>query len=534
MTGHYGGNHADPDSAIDQNEFLILEVHHRASNNYLQQSDVHSDYANRLSCIRRTIPWRPGRSFNSIDTKILAPQTATVVGPAGADSIHVDAYGRVRVQFHWDRVGEYDDRSSAYIRMLGLWAGGQLGATAIPRVGSEVCIMFFDGNPDRPVIMGALANEHNMPPWELPSQRALTGLRSRELTPDGGNARGGRSNHLILDDTNKAIQAQLKSDHEHSQLSLGQIKRVDDNAGRKNARGEGWELASGAWGVARASKGMLLTTEARPGAQSHIKDMGETVDRLAKAGELHGTLVGLAQEHKAQEKTGQQSEVAKTVQAQADAIRGTGKDSFPELSEPHLVLASPAGIELTTAQSTHIASDQHAVITTGKNLSIASRDSLFASIGNTVRLFVHKAGMMLIAAAGPVRIQAQSDEVSIMAHKVLALLSEMDWIDIRGKMGVRIHGANSMLEISDETQFFTPSPVLFHGNLETLPPKSVSQAVNERPTSRFDQEVRLLQVDNKPAPHIAYELLHEDGHLIDGKTAASGTTHLQKGTGFDS
>ena len=91
-----------------------------------------------------------------------------------------------------------------------------------------------------------------------------------------------------------------------------------------------------------------------------------------------------------------------------------------------------------------------------------------------------------------------------------------------------------MLEISDKTQFFTPSPVLFHGNLETLPPKSVSQAVNERPTSHFDQEVRMLQVDNKPAPHIAYELIHEDGNLIDGKTAASGTTHLQKGTGLDS
>lgn len=534
LTGHFDDNQSADGQGADQDQFLILEVHHSATNNYLQQVGTQSDYANRLTCIRKSIPWRPGRSFNSVDTKILAPQTATVVGPAGPDSIHVDPYGRVRVQFHWDRVGEYDDRSSAWIRMLGLWAGGQLGATAIPRVGGEVCVMFLDGNPDRPVIIGALANEHNMPPWELPSQQALTGLRSRELAPDGGNAPGGRSNHLILDDTHKAIQAQLKSDHEHSQLSLGQITRVDDNAGRKDARGEGWELATGAWGVARASKGMLVTTEARPAAQAHIKDMGETVQRLAKAGDLHATLAGLAQEHEAQERTGQQAEVAKAVQAQTDAIGGTGKDSFPELSEPHLVLASPAGIELTTAQSTHIASDQHAVITTGKSVSIASRDSLFASIGNTFRLFVHKAGMRLIAAAGKVRIQAKSDDLEVIAHKVLSLLSESDWVEIRGRKGVRLHGANGMLEVSDKTQFFTPSPVLFHGNLETLPAKSVSQVANEWPTSRFDQEVRMLQVDNKPAPHIAYELMHEDGHLIDGKTAANGTTHLQKGTGLDS
>lgn len=534
LTGHFDDNSSADRQGVDQNEFLILDVLHSATNNYLQQGDLDMDYSNCLTCIRKLIPWRPGRSFNSVDTKIFAPQTATVVGPAGPDSIHVDAYGRIRVQFHWDRIGEYDDRSSAWMRLVGIWAGGQLGATTIPRVGGEVCVMFLDGNPDRPVIIGALPNEHNMPPWELPSQQALTGLRSRELTPDGGNSPGGRSNHLILDDTHKAIQAQLKSDHEHSQLSLGQITRVDDNAGRKDARGEGWELASGAWGVARASKGMLLTTEARPGAHSHIKDMGETVHRLGAAGELHGALAGLALEHGALEDKGQQGEVAEVVQAQADAIRGTGKDSFPELSEPHLVLASPAGIELTTAQSIHIASDRHAVISTGKSMSIASRDGVFASIGNAFRLFVHKAGMKLIAAAGKVQIQAQSDEVEIMAHKVLALLSESDWVDIRGKKGVRLHGANGMLEVSDQTQFFTPSPVLFHGNLETLPSKSVSQSVNERPTSRFDQQVRFLQVDNTPAPHIAYELIHEDGHLIDGKTAACGTTPLQKGTGMDS
>ena len=534
LIDHFDDNDAFDHRGVDQNEFLIIDVRHCATNNYLQQAEFPSDYSNRLTCIRKMIPWRPGRGYNSVDTKILAPQTATVVGPAGPDSIHVDAYGRVRVQFHWDRIGEYDDRSSAWVRVVGLWAGGQLGATAIPRVGGEVCVMFLEGNPDRPVIIGALANEHNMPPWQLPSQQALTGLRSRELTPGGGNAAGGRSNHLILDDTHKAIQAQLKSDHEHSQLSLGQITRVDGNAGRQDYRGEGWELATGGWGVARAGKGMVLTTEARPGAQSHIKDIGETVQRLAAAGDLHGTLAGLAQEHEAQNKTGQQVEVAKVVQAQADAIRGTGSDRFPELSEPHLVLASPAGIELTTAQSTHIASDQHAVITTGKSVSIASRDSLFASIGNTFRLFVHKAGMTLIAASGKVQIQAQRDEIEIVAHKVLALLSESDWVDIRGKKGVRLHGANSMLEVSDQTQFFSPSPVLFHGNLETLPPKSVSQSVNERSNSRFDQEVRMLQVDNKPAAQVAYELIHEDGHLIDAKTAASGTTHLQKGTGLDS
>jgi type VI secretion system secreted protein VgrG len=534
LTGYFDNGPPTDDRGGDQNEFLILEVHHSVTNNYLQQADIQAGYTNRLVCIRRSISWRPGRGFNSMDTKILAPQTATVVGPGEAGSIHVDDYMRTRVQFHWDRVGTFDDGSSAWLRIVGLWAGDQFGATAIPRVGSEVCVMFLDGNPDRPIIIGALPNQHNMPPWELPSQQALTGLRSRELAADGGSSPSGRSNHLILDDTHKAIQAQLKSDHEHSQLSLGHITRVDDNAGRKDARGEGWELATGGWGVARASKGMLLTTEARPGAQAHIKDMGETVRRLDAASDLHGALAALARNHDAQGKTGQQEAVADVLHAQTAAVRGESKDNFPELSQPHLVLASPAGIELTTAGSTHVASEQHAAITTGKSMSIASRDSLFASIGNALRVFVHKAGMMLVAAAGKVRIQAQSDDVEIIAQKVLALLSESDWVEIRGKKGVRLHGANSMLEVGEQTQFFTPAPVLFHGNLETLLAKSVSQSMNERATTRFDQQVRLLQVDSTPAPHIAYELIHEDGHLIDGKTPACGSTPLQKGTGMDS
>jgi type VI secretion system secreted protein VgrG len=100
---------------------------------------------------------------------------------------------------------------------------------------------------------------------------------------------------------------------------------------------------------------------------------------------------------------------------------------------------------------------------------------------------------------------------------------------------VRLHGGNQMLEISDQTQFFTSSPVLFHGNLETLAPKSVSQAFNEKPTGyHFDQEVNFLQVDRKPAENISYELVRDDGTVSGGKSAANGSTGVQKAPGMDS
>ena len=166
-------------------------------------------------------------------------------------------------------------------------------------------------------------------------------------------------------------------------------------------------------------------------------------------------------------------------------------------------------------------------------MSIATGE-LFASVANTFRLFVHKAGMKLIAASGKVEIQAQRDDLEVLANKVLTLISETDWVDIKGKKGVRLHGANCMIEVGEQVQVFTSSPTLFHGNLQTLAPKSVSQHFNERPSSRFDQEVRFLDPDNKPAKDVQHEIHRDDGSVIDGRTVASGTTGVQKSTGMDS
>lgn len=513
------------------NEFLIFDVHHSATNNYLQTAGEEARYSNQLKCIRKEIPWRPGRGFNSIDTRIQAPQTAIVVGPEGQGSIHTDEYGRIRVQFHWDRAGAGNERSSGWVRVSSSWAGAELGVAAVPRVGSEVIVQWLDGCPDRPIVTGCVHNRIYMPPWALPTQRALMGLRSRELTCDGGNRTAGRSNHLILDDTNERIQAQLKSDHQQSQLSLGYITRIDDNSGRQNAGGEGWELATSAWGVARAGRGMLLTTEAISSAAAGAKDMGGALQRLVTAQDQHSALAGMAESAKAQD-SGQQAAIADAIMRQNKSIGG-GSGDFPELSEPQIVVASPAGIALSSADALHLASASSTAITSTKALSIASGD-LFASVANTFRLFVHKAGMKLIAASGKVAIQAQRDELEVLANKVLTLISETDWVDIKGKKGVRLHGADCMIEIGEKVQVFTSSPTLFHGNLQTLAPKSIAQHFNERPTTRFDQEVRFVGVDKKPVKDIDHEIHREDGSVIDGKTAASGTTGVQKSTGMDS
>ena len=182
LTGHRNFSLLDTDD--EDADFLITEVHHQASNNYPAGAATPSEYSHHLRCLRKKIPWNPGRGFSSTEPKIYGLQTALVVGPAG-EEIHTDEYGRVRVQFHWDREGAYDEKSSAWVRVASTWAGSNFGFVAIPRIGQEVLVQFLDGNPDRPLITGRVYNQDNMPPWDLPANKTQTGLLSRSSQGGG-------------------------------------------------------------------------------------------------------------------------------------------------------------------------------------------------------------------------------------------------------------------------------------------------------------------------------------------------------------
>ncbi len=120
---------------------------------------------------------------------VQGPQTAIVVGESG-EEIWTDKYGRVKVQFHWDRYGASDQESSCWVRVSYPWAGKNWGAVAIPRMGQEVIVEFLEGDPDRPIITGRVYNNDNMPPYELPANATQSGVKSRSLkegSPDNFN-----------------------------------------------------------------------------------------------------------------------------------------------------------------------------------------------------------------------------------------------------------------------------------------------------------------------------------------------------------
>ncbi|WP_321964445.1 type VI secretion system Vgr family protein [Paraburkholderia sp. J7] len=398
-------------------------------------------------------------------------ETAVVTGYDDR-KVWPDAYARVKVHFVWDRRNEPDLNASCWLRVSSPWQGSGYGFIAIPRVGDEVTVSYHEGDPDKPFVSGRQVNQFNLPPWKLPDNLALTGLRSRNLE-------GQDSNHVLTDDTPGKLQVQVASDHAQSRLVLGYNTRIDGRNGRDTARGEGFELATEAAGVLRANRGMLVTTEARAGASAHAKDLAETVGRLDTAHTIHQALAQSAQESEAQDATGHQADIATTIQTQNDQIRGASGNPFPQLSEPHLVMDGKAGVEIVSPATVHIAAQQTAVTTEG-HVAIASGRSLFASVRDTIRLYAQRSHIKLSAAMGDIMLHALNSAISLESAKSIKLLSKV--VQITGVERLELQGGKSRLVLDDAgAQIFTPGKFAAFASSHALPgPRSTPADLSPR------------------------------------------------------
>jgi type VI secretion system secreted protein VgrG len=159
--------------------YVLTSVQHHvrtASGHYRSSDGGHFHYSNNFTCIPFAQPFVPQRSTPK--PFVQGSQTAVVVGPAG-EEIFCDKYGRVKVQFHWDREGKNNADSSCWARVGSLWAGKQWGMIHIPRIGQEVIVDFLEGDPDQPIITGSVYNAKMMPPYKLPDNRTQSGIKTR-------------------------------------------------------------------------------------------------------------------------------------------------------------------------------------------------------------------------------------------------------------------------------------------------------------------------------------------------------------------
>lgn len=195
---------SDENTADNRKQFVITRIdHYGFDGSYLDEKDQadatsSTSYSNQFSCIPAAITFRAPCQVKK--PRIDGVQTAVVVGKAG-DEIYTDKYGRIKLQFHWDRYGSKNEESSCWVRVATPWAGTKWGTLNIPRVGQEVVVTFVNGDPDQPLVIGGVYNSAHMPPVNLPDGKNYAGIKSRSAKGDSSSF-----NEMSIDDTKGSEQ----------------------------------------------------------------------------------------------------------------------------------------------------------------------------------------------------------------------------------------------------------------------------------------------------------------------------------------
>ena len=202
-----------PQSSLNQ-KYLVRESAYSVSSSITEeQQKAGADVEFRCDHVvaPANVPYRSPR--RTPRPRISGPQTALVVGPSGQE-LYCDKYGRVKVQFPWDRLGKKDENSSCWIRVAQAWAGKQWGAVFLPRIGHEVLVEFLEGDPDRPVVTGSVYNADLMPPYALPDNLSQSGLKTHSLNKGTDQT----FNELRFEDKKDAEQVYLHAERDFDRV----------------------------------------------------------------------------------------------------------------------------------------------------------------------------------------------------------------------------------------------------------------------------------------------------------------------------
>ncbi|MDC5121034.1 type VI secretion system tip protein VgrG [Acinetobacter baumannii] len=417
-----------------------------AQSNWAIQNPENSDerQANQLILQRRHIPTTP--AYNpQIHSPVTHPQRAKVVGPEG-EEIYVDEWGRIKVRFLFTRSDDHshdggagtnnNDTDSAWVDVLTPWAGEGYGARFLPRIGEIVVIDFFNGDIDRPFVMGRIHEAQRHPTkfdnkGKLPDTKKLSGIRSKEVSGSGFG-------QLRFDDTPGQISTQLQSSHGASQLNLGRLSHPKDKAESED-RGEGFELRTDQWGALRAGQGLLVSTHKQDNAKGEHLDAEVAKKQLEGSQTNSKALSDIAKNQKTDEieSLEQLKDFASQIQQQ-----------IAKFEKALLLLSSPDGIALSSSEDIHISADAQINQIAGDSINISTQKNVIAHAQNRLSLFAAQSGLKAVAAQGKVEIQAQSDALDVLANKGITISSTEDCIEISSPKEIVITGASSQITLN--------------------------------------------------------------------------------------
>jgi type VI secretion system secreted protein VgrG len=461
--------------------------------------------------------FRPARIAHK--PRVRGIQRAVVTGPKNQE-VWCNDIGCVKVQFEWDRYGRYDENSSPWVRVASNWSGNQFGAMHVPRIGQEVLVDYLNGDPNCPIIIGRVPNQINLPPWTLPSQHALSGVASKELF-------GRRRNHLLMDDTQGQIQAQLSSDHQASQLNLGYLAGVPGNPGRKDARGEGFDLRTDGHGAIRSAKGLFLTTEGQVAAVGGHLDRQE-FDRCVQAAlEAAKSLGDYSSQHEAlKTDTDPQADLAKAIQ-KWDAGANNHKDKPGQGGQPLLGAYAPAGIAFATPNAITSYAGKHIDTVSKLNQQVTAGQQYVVNAGTGVSLFAHSGAWKGIAHQGQLVLQAQQKSITANAKQDVVVTATDGSILLNSKTGITIMSGNAGIRIADgAVEIFGPTLIHLHtGNFDVPRAQGIDGALPRFDSGDTKRSFALVrEIDGEPISSTAYTLTTADGSVVGKGVAANGVT----------
>ncbi|HDR9483958.1 TPA: type VI secretion system tip protein VgrG [Burkholderia aenigmatica] len=389
----------------------------------------------------------PFRSPFEHKKPVMQLQNAIVAGPSG-EEVYTDSLNRVKVWFHWNRRNGQDERASCWVRPTFLDAGSSRGGIQPLRKGDEVVVGFMEGDCDRPVIIARMYGGATQPVWH--TNGLLSGQRSREYGGTGYN-------QLVMDDSTQQNRVHLYSSSYQSHLHLGYLIQQTDNT-RGAFLGSGFDLKSDAYGAIRAGQGLFVSTH--PTATNQPLNVTAASEQLASA----ETVVDLTSQASSANQAESLQEGQDALKKFTDATHygvsggagsggrtdGGGTGNANGFSTPIMLMASPAGVGLSTQESAQVTANQQVNIVSGKSVHVAAGKSLIASVMEKISLFAQNAGIKLFAAKGKVEIQAKSDAMALTSQQDLSITSVDGRVVISADKEIWIGAGGSYIKITPD------------------------------------------------------------------------------------
>ena len=420
---------------------------HKTNTNQATHSDQERQ-ASELILQRRNIKTVP--EYNPLQHRPSThPQRAKVVGPAG-EEIHVDEWGRIKVRFLFTRAEDHqfdggagsnnNDTDSAWVDVLTPWAGEGYGARFLPRINEIVVIDFFDGNIDRPFVVGRLHEAQRSPTrfdsqGQLPDTKKLAGIKSKEVQGEGYG-------QLRFDDTTGQISTQLQNTHGASQLNLGNLSHPKATA-ESEGRGEGFELRTDQWGAVRAGEGILISTYKQEQAKANHLDASEAKQQLESSLNNAKALSEVAKNQQTDPLS-----LLENLQGYLKNLESEDQSKAAAFKQAIMLLASPSSIAVESNEDIHLSADGQINQIAQRSINTSTQDSIIGHASKKISLFAAQEGARLYAGKGKIEIQAQGDGADLIARKGVQIISTEDRIEIKAAKKIVLIGGGSQIEIS--------------------------------------------------------------------------------------